>query len=640
MYDPRCLTGQSFCLGSFSSIIVFLSAISVAGGEESLKFREQPDPVNVMHSADLADGDVVQYSSQPLLDSAIVDQLNPLSADQTVKKSEAIGNSGAFSESGELEKIHPELSSRISARVTSGEGLPETETVVVTFKSDVQMPRFPEPDIDQRSTSTFNRAARNRALEIVDDISLARFEAQETLAADLADRHEADVLDRFWLSNSLLVTLPAAEISALAERDDVLYVEPELTAAPPPADGNDLNDVDDGRAIMASDLYYNLPNLRSGGSIGLLDTGVRASHVQFNNPDPIFLQLDCTDGICDQAPNPDDDCWDHGTSSAAIITGNSRLGNPFRGVTAGTLNSYKVYPAGCGGLSTSAVLAGFQRSVAALDSVIVAEMQGGGNARSAISIAADNAFDAGAVIIAANGNNGPGQGTVNTPANSHKTIGVGNFDVQTQDQVASQSRGPAPDGRIKPDIQAPTNTETASSASATALRVFSGTSGATPYAAGAAFLARNFLRGTSATIDPGQVYSFLILAGQNPFPFDDTSGAGPIELPTRGGAFWGKVSVGAGQTINIPLQNDDTNAIVLDGAIWWPESAEQAHNDIDLQIVAQNGSTVLSSSLSELGVFERARVVGGISPGTFTLRIIGLDVSSGPQEVYYAAHIR
>ena len=60
-------------------------------------------------------------------------------------------------------------------------------------------------------------------------------------------------------------------------------------------------------------------------------------------------------------------------------------------------------------------------------------------------------------------------------------------------QYANQGRGPATDGRYKPDIQAPTWSETASNTGDAALRVFSGTSGATPYASAAAMLARNWL---------------------------------------------------------------------------------------------------------------------------------------------------
>ena len=44
----------------------------------------------------------------------------------------------------------------------------------------------------------------------------------------------------------------------------------------------------------------------------------------------------------------------------------------------------------------------------------------------------------------------------------------------------------------------------------------------------AAALLRNWLRGTSGTIDPGQVYAQLILSGQQPYPFNNTSGAGPL----------------------------------------------------------------------------------------------------------------
>jgi serine protease AprX len=86
---------------------------------------------------------------------------------------------------------------------------------------------------------------------------------------------------------------------------------------------------------------------------------------------------------------------------------------------------------------------------------------------------------------------------------------------------------PRQDNRFKPDLQAPTNSETASTGclfgvrcamSDSAFRVFSGTSGATPYGEGAAVLARNWLRGTSFSIDPGQVYALLILSGQQPYP--------------------------------------------------------------------------------------------------------------------------
>ena len=531
----------------------------------------------------------------------------------------------------------------------------EREQLLVSFRDDLKIPRFPEPNQEETRRSAMNRVLIRSGQQLVEEITARRAERYEELGRQLR-KHRAKPLERFWLVNAVLVDMPLGEAAKLAERDDVVFVEPRFSGDKPPQNTNPSDDVDDGRARINSDPYFNLG--QTGGWIGLLDTGVRFTHTQFNSPSHIDFRRDCVNGGADcntgTGLNPNDDCWNHGTSSAGIITGNANQGNPFRGVTGITLDSFKVYPStfsgsSCtGGLDQAAAVRGFQAAVAVLDRVIVAEMQGSGDDLSSVSRAADNAFDAGAVVVAANGNNGPNLSTVNTPANGHRVIGVGNFDVQTQNQIAGQSRGPAPDGRFKPDIQAPTNTETASNASDTALKRFGGTSGATPYAAGAAALLRNWLRGTSASIDPGQVYAQMILSGQQSYPFNNTSGAGPIRLPTDGWAWWGKVSVANGMTIDIPLNISGQSANTFDGALWWPEWAFQfpfvgrieVHNDIDLHLVDPAGA-IRASSISIPSVFERARVSGSVAAGTWKLRIRGYSVPGGLQTVYWAAaHIR
>ncbi|MDR7097826.1 hypothetical protein J2X04_000173 [Lysobacter niabensis] len=134
------------------------------------------------------------------------------------------------------------------------------------------------------------------------------------------------------------------------------------------------------------------------------------------------------------------------------------------------------------------------------------------------------------------------------------------------------------------------------------------------------------------------MYAQLILSGQQPYPFNNTSGAGPLRLPTNGWAWWGVVTVRNGDTIEIPIGISGRGANTLDGALWWPETAAQAHNDVDLSLLDPSG-TVRASSLSIPSVFERARVAGAVASGTWKVRIRGYSVT-GSQTVYWALHVQ
>jgi serine protease AprX len=586
------------------------------------------DPFNLINSAIVKKGKIRKY---------IVNEIPWYAFSKEPFDKKEVEEERLEEEAQPKDKIHPILKQWMRERHNN-----EKEQIIISFRDDLIVPRFPEPNVNESRKSAFNKNVLKESQKLIEGITERRAGNYKKIIQEITDESDK-VLETFWLINSIVVESSLSKVSRFAEHEDVIYVEPRYTGEKPPSNPNPNDDVDDGRTRMVSDPYFNL-NLRTGW-IGLLDTGMRFTHTLFNSPSQIDFRRDCIRGgaNCNTGSglDPSDDCWNHGTCSGAIISGNANLGNPYRGVTRITLDSFKVYPNSCGGLDEAAVVSGFQTALAVLDRVIVAEMQGGGSDVSIISSTADNAFDAGAVIIAANGNNGPAGQTVNTPANAHKVVGVGAFDVQTLDQYAQQSRGPAPDNRFKPDIQAPTNTETASSASDSALRVFGGTSGATPYAAGAAALLRNWLRGSNFSIDPGQVYAQIILCGQQPYPFNNTSGAGRLRLPTDGWVWWGKVSVNNGMTINIPLNLSGSVSLnTFDGAIWWPETASQQHNDIDLYLVDPTG-TPRASSYSFTSIFERARVSGSITSGTWSFRMRGYNVPTGSQNVYWAAaHFR
>lgn len=526
-----------------------------------------------------------------------------------------------------IERIHPALLQLLGSADPN-----QYETLILTFQENLPIPRFPNPRDDLPRDAKENLTALAETQKIIEQIQAKRKDYHQRLAKELYEDFSAELLDNFWLTNGLVVKMPLGKVKELLSRDDLVYVEPESAGEKPPA-----GEVLAGRQNIVSDPYFNLG--QAAGFIGLLDTGLRFSHSQFNSPSQISLRYDCTSGTCTNTPDVSDDCWNHGTSTAAIITGNNNLGNLFRGVTRITLDSLKVYPAGCGFLNSTATVKAFEKAIAILDRVIVAEMQGGGGVASAISTAANNAFNAGAVIIAANGNNGPTAGSVNAPANAHRVLGVGNFDVQTLAQVNSQSRGPTTDNRFKPDIQAPTNTITASNASDTATQLFTGTSGATPYAAGAAALMRNWLRGNTGSIDPGQVYSHLILSGQQKYPFDNTKGAGPLKMPTGGVGHWGKTAVNNGVTIDIPIYVP-AGKTKIEAALWWPESQGVSHNDVDVHLISPGGST-LASSISIPSVFERATYEStSLAVGTWKLRIRGYSIPAGPQTVYWSGRVR
>ncbi len=535
-------------------------------------------------------------------------------------------------------KIHPLLEKWLSARDASA-----VEPLVITFRDELKIPRFPEPAIGEPRESAMNKRILVRNEALVHDIRRKRRGGYARMAKKL-EGLGVRFTEEFWLVHAVRADTPLGAVRLLAAMQDVLYVEPVHTENPPPQ-----NEVDDGRASMNSDPYFNLG--QTGGFIGLLDTGVRAQHVLFQSPSHLGVRRDCVNGttFCLGGSNAADDCWNHGTASAGILTANAAQGAAFRGVTAITVDSFKVYPSTfdgpicTGALDTAAALRGFQGAVAMGDRVIVASIQGYGSHASSISLAADAAFDAGAVVVAANGNFGPLPATVNSPANAHRVLGVGSFDVRTLTQENGQSRGPTSDGRTKPDIQAPTNSETASTGcpfrirctqSNTARQNFNGTSGAVPYAGGAAALVRNFLRGGTGVIEPGYVYAYLINAGQH--QLNDISGVGPIRLPVNAEVYFGKVAVNDGQTLDIPLLVRGTPA-TLDAALWWPEAYGLPHNDVDLELIHPNG-TIAARSLAAKSVFERARAILP-APGNWIVRIRGFKVLI-PQNVYLALAIQ
>lgn len=515
------------------------------------------------------------------------------------------------------------------------------QAIIQFAGSDEAFPRLPDLDPMQPRLSRRNARILTERMAILEGVGDQRRRAMAPLTRTVEEAG-GRILETFVLGFAFRAEFPVPMLDHLARDNRVRSIEPVIGGERPPSH----DEVDDARDLIESDVYFNSGATGAGWSVALLDSGLRSTHTLFTSPDHIDLFRDCVNGnsFClddgDPAYDPSDDCHNHGTSSAGIITGNSNLGSAFRGVTDASLDSFKVYPENCGGLDYGAVLRGFDRAVFWGNKVIVAEMQALQSHTGSIADAADDAFDSGSLVIGANGNNGPGAATVNSPANAHKTIGIGAYDLVELLGLSFQSRGPTGDGRIKPDVRFPNNSETASGASDTATRNFGGTSGATPYGGAASILLVDWAQSIGwNTTDPGLFYVMLIAFGDKEYNnIDNISGAGDTVLGTNGSSRRGTRTVTNNDWDYEPFTVDAGDSCI-NAAIWWGEGVTW-HNDIDLYLYDPSGTQRHHSVMVD-SVFETVELHSNLTPGTWEIGIHGYGVKAlaSPQTVYYFVRV-
>lgn len=534
----------------------------------------------------------------------------------------------------------PKISRELEQRLGAGPGS-EKVRVVVTFVEDLDMPPFPALDRTKPADDIVNVRVLDRRAKLAETLLETRRAHNAAFERDL-ESLGARVLHRFWITNSVTSEAPLQSIRSIAAHGHVQHVELDQTSVPPPT-------INAGRQAIRSDTFYNMAGYDlSYWRIALLDTGMpinssgTITHGLFDvGRIRGFDCVNATGSPCTTPQsgltlNPLDDYWNHGISSASILTANSALDNNYRGVTRFNVDGYKIYNST--GLHTTATLSGFQAAVANASDVIVAEIQAGKG--SSITTAADNAYNSGVAVIAAAGNYGSqGAGSVRSPGEAHKAIAVGAVDYSTLVTESYQGRGPESDGRVKPEIQGPTYTTAASNAGYWSTQSFGGTSGSTPYIGGAATLLGWWMNSTGLWVYPGYIYNQLILWANN---FTDpatnnTRGAGLLRNPPPGYGFGGArgyVNLNASQYYEHTRTISGT-AYDLTAALWWPEGAAQTHNNIDLQIIDPSG-VVRASSTGTGSVHEKARVSGLLATGTWKVRMTrGSGGSAGSQQVFF-----
>lgn len=563
----------------------------------------------------------------------------------------------------------------------------ELVEVVVAVRGLTRVPLLPAYDPDSFDAAE-TLAERQRILRLV---SAQRIDEQ-SLVVSAIERLGGKIISQLAFGNAVVASLPRGKLTELAKRDDVVHVMPRQVAAVAmdasgQANTDPTDDASAARAWINSDPFYS--QYGSSRIIGLIDTGVRWTHsllyaYPYSPENRIRMARDCHCGgdLCESIQNPpcpyngsdthSGNGTGHGTKSASILSGRSSMGSSYRGVTSAKIDSWSWHELTGEGPAIDVFIKAVYASIFYGNAVVSASLGVDEPYTSSLSSAFDDAYDSGAVVVAANGNTGyldeiectdwPRWGSVLAPGNAHKVLGVGYYNVQDPWEEASceatacdigpwsadwarQSLGPTADGRVKPDIRMPTRSETGCRLSDTCITTYCHTSGATPYAAGSALLLWNFLYSQGLNPSPGRIYAAIIAFGDLAFPlFGNMFGAGMFRFGDIGQSSWntGVRYVAQGQNSDLTFQIP-AGACRLEAAIWWPEesASPETHADIDLYLYDGTGA-VKSQSYASLSVFERIEISGNLSPsGTWKLRMRGDVVPGGAsQTVYYFLYFK
>jgi subtilisin family serine protease len=352
-------------------------------------------------------------------------------------------------------------------------------------------------------------------------LATLRDHAAETQADVVSALGEtATVVNRFWLTNMVLVEFPAdtATLTSLAAVPGVDRLIPNFAVtAPEPVPGT--TDVSPAaeltwglQKIEAARVWQELGVDGSGVRIATLDTGVDISHpdlagkmVTDDASDPThpggWMEFNASGNLV--SSNPHDSAY-HGTHVAGTIHGGATSGTAIGVAPGAEMMHGLVIPGGSG--SFAQVAAGMQWAVAPTDAdgnpagqpADIVSMSLGGNGFHEEMIQPTRAIRAlGSFPSFAIGNNCGSLGTA-SPGNVFESVAVGATD--SGDNVASFSCGgvvrkdqwtgaPAdwPASWVKPDISAP-GVDVYSASPGGGYRTLSGTSMATPHTSGAVAL--------------------------------------------------------------------------------------------------------------------------------------------------------
>ena len=231
--------------------------------------REESDPTGIIYSVEIIDGKICEPVVRELGSDA-VSKAKSLRKTITEKPPKA-----------ELDKIHPLLRTWLDKQ-----DLSERHELIIVARETLEIPRFPEPAGDEPRTSPTNQRLLERAEAIVGELTERRAEGHNELVR-IAEELDGKVVEQFWLVNAILVDIPLYSVAKLESIEEIVSIEPRYSEEPPPQ-----NEPSVARGHIVSDPYFSF----KGTFVGLLDTGVRATHTMFNRPDNLAFLGETEEG--------------------------------------------------------------------------------------------------------------------------------------------------------------------------------------------------------------------------------------------------------------------------------------------------------------------------------------------------------
>ncbi|MFN2543370.1 MAG: S8 family serine peptidase [Actinomycetota bacterium] len=368
-------------------------------------------------------------------------------------------------------------------------------------------------------------------------------------------------------------------------------------------------------------------------TVAVIDTGIDAGHVDLDGGKVIgFVDCISSGATCTSTTPYDDNS--HGTHVSSIIAGEGDGDATLHGVAPGaSLVGVKVLN-GSGSGSTSTVDAGVEWVIANKAAYGIDEINLSlGTSASPFydgtettSRLVNQATAAGITVFIAAGNDGPSPGTVGSPGVAEFAVTVGAMadpgDVGGTfppgfSLAYFSSRGPTPDDRIKPDIAAAgVDIEAAAANTTNGYKVLSGTSMATPFAAGVGALV--------LSADPGLVPSGTSCPDSDPTAecdngVEDATMTDPLkDLLTGTAVDWGPAGkdddFGSGRLDAYAAVSEASAGVTVAGAPTLP-----AHQHVDGSLGGPGASTAFD-----------VPVTGTTDPLALTLIMTSWISSSNP----------